>query len=249
MDSEIKTMAAQAVTPGTFLAQAVKTSAVPLGLVYGSDWLVGPDEEMGPTGTIVGFGGVEPEKKRRGPARIADFLEIVPKEGIDLKVGDLLQSFRVLRKDRGLGTVLRPSGILTVSAVTEAGVIAMVSSELWPIYVGDQVRPAPEYTPRPLVYPVPVQSNVTASVIGFPEVRAIQSYGAEVFIDVGIPEGVSIGDIFRGSVTQPGPLFGMESARLQVILVEGNRSTARIIGVKNPVLSTGDLLRLIAKMQ
>jgi hypothetical protein len=40
----------------------------------------------------------------------------------------------------------------------------------------------------------------------------------------------------------------MESARLQVILVEGNLCTARIISVRRPGLQVGDRLRLIQKM-
>jgi hypothetical protein len=240
---------AEAATGGVVSTAAVSAVAVPLGLVYASDWLVEGGEVKGEIGTLAGFSEVHAERTPLGPAWVGERLQIATKEGARLRVGDLLQSFRPLREEWGLGTVIRPTGILVVTAVSESGIIAMVSLAFDRIRVGDGVKLAPDHTPRPDVFPLPVESNVTATILGFPTERQVQSFGASAFLDVGEPEGISIGDIFRADVSQPGPFFGMEAARLQVVKVDGDRSTARIIGLRHAVLGSGDLLRLIQKMQ
>jgi len=241
-------MVAPTVPGGSVSTAAVSTAAVPLGLVYASEWLVEPGEEMEFIGTLSGFSWVYEERTPQGPARAGERVKIATNEGVRLRAGDLLQSFRSAREDRGFGNVLHPSGILVVTTVTESEINAMVSSEFERIQVGDWVRLAPDYIPRQDVFPLPVESEITATVLGFPEERQFQSYGASVFLDVGEADAISIGDIFEASVNQPGPLFGVEAAWLQVVLVDGKRSTARIISVKYPVLGSGDLVRLIQKM-
>ena len=247
--SDAERMVAQAVSGGITPTAAVSTAAVPFGLVYASEWLVEQGGEIGFIGTLAGFSRVHVERTPQGPARAGERVQIATNEGVNLRVGDLLQSFRSRREERGFGNVLRPTGILTVTAVSESGFIAMVASELERIQVGDWVRLAPDHTARPGVFPLPVESDLTATILGFPEERQVQSYGASVFLDVGEAEGISIGDIFEASVTQPGPQFGVEAAWLQVVLVDGNRSTARIISLRYPILGSGDVIRLIQKMQ
>jgi len=246
---DIERMVVEAATGGVVSTAAVSRAAVPLGLVYASGWLVERGEVMDAIGTLAGFSQVHAERTPMGPARVGERLQIATKEGARLRVGDLLQSFRPVREEWGLGTVISPTGILAVTVVSESGIIAMVSLAFDRIQVGDRVKLAPDYTPRPGVFPLPVESNVTATILGFPRERQVQSFGASAFLDVGEPEGISIGDIFRADVNQPGPFFGMEAARLQVVLVDGNRSTARIIGMRHAGLGSGDLLRLIQKMQ
>jgi hypothetical protein len=89
---------------------------------------------------------------------------------------------------------------------------------------------------------------VTGTILGFAEERPFQAYGARVFLDVGVEGGVTVGDIFRAYVEEPGPYFGTKAAELQVVLVEENRVTARIIGITHPGLDRGRLLRLVAKI-
>ncbi len=247
--SDAERMVAPAVSGGMLSTAAVSTAAVSLGLVYASEWLVEQGGEIGFIGTLAGFSRVNAEPTAQGPARAGEWVQVATNEGVNLRVGDLLQSFRSAREERGFGNVLSPTGILIVTGVSGSGSIAMVSSELDRIHVGDWVRPAPYHDALPDVFPHWVESDVTATILGFPEERQIQSYGASVFLDVGEAEGISIGDIFEASVTQPGPQFGVEAAWLQVVLVDGDRSTARIISLKYPILGSGDVIRLIQKMQ
>lgn len=222
--------------------------AVPYGLVYGADWLDQPGEGTSPLGTLIGIYDAHAGRTPRGPARKGEKVLIARERDSPVKVGDLLQTFRPARKERRLGEVQRPSGILVATEVTDAEIRATVSAEFDRVWIGDLVRFAPDYAPREGVFPVPVESNVTAVVLGFPEERPVQGFGATVFLDVGVEEGIAVGDIFQGYVEEPGPLLGVETATLQVVFVSRTGSTARVIGVDHSGLGSGDLVRLVAKV-
>ncbi|MFH1762597.1 MAG: LysM peptidoglycan-binding domain-containing protein [Gemmatimonadota bacterium] len=245
----VEGMVSEARTARAVPTAGVGTAAVPLGLVYASDWLVERGGEVGFIGTLSGFSHVHADRTPQGLARWGERVMIAAEEGARFQVGDLLQSFRTVREEREIGAVQRPTGVLVVTGLNEAGIVAMVSSELGRIQVGDRVRRAPDYTPRSGALPSPVESNVTATLLGFSEERPVYGLGANAFLDVGTDEGIAIGDIFRADVDQAGPSFGLEASRLQVVLVEGHLSTARVIGVKHPDLASGDRIRLIAKMR
>ena len=62
------------------------------------------------------------------------------------RVGAQLQIFRVMREIESIGQVVVPTGLLTVSAIGDQGVIGIVSKEYQRIQPGDFVRPAPSYS-------------------------------------------------------------------------------------------------------
>ena len=77
----------------------------------------------------------------------------------------------------------------------------------------------------------------------------IYGIGAVAFLDVGEAEGIRPGDEFSAFVNQGDGWTGEEAARLQVVVVNGDASSARIVKVGDPVLRTGSRLRLVKKMQ
>lgn len=228
---------------------AVTTSAVPLGLVYSAEWLDLPGMETQGSGIVAGFSLVHTVRAPEGPIRMGERVVLDAREGNSFQVGDLLQSYRIGREDRRMGSVNQPSGVLVVTQAGPEEVVATVSSEFDRIWIGDMVRPVPDHTALPGIYPTPIESHVTATVLGFPEDRPLQGFGARVFLDLGTGAGLGIGDVFRASVAEPGPGFGLESALIQVILVGADRSTGRIVSMKNPGLAVGNRLRLVAKIQ
>ncbi len=247
--TDVMAMAAAASPIGILATKAVITVAVPAGLVYGAAWLAEPGEDLGSLGKLGTFSDQVDDLPSLRPARVGEGLRVLPKDGTQFRVGDLLQSFRTTERGRSLGSIQRPTGILVVTKATEEGVEARVSSEYDRIWTGDEVRLAPAHTPRPGAFPVPVQSNLTATILAFSEDRPVQGFRAEAFLDVGEAEGVVIGDVFRAYVNEGGPSFGTEAARLQVVLLQGSGSTARIVELRNPGLQVGDLLRLVEKMR
>jgi hypothetical protein len=227
---------------------AVTTSAVPVGFVYGAEWLVLPGSEVNFIGAVSEFPQDRPFENPRNPYGIGGRIPIQLQEGLVVRAGDLLQTFRTVRAERRFGSVQRPTGILFVTRAEGGEVQATVSAELDRISSGDMIRFAPEHLPVPGVFPTPVESDVTAEIIGFPEDRPLKVLGSRVFLAVGAKDGVVIGDVFRAVKEEPGPEFGMESARLQIILVDEHISTARIVSIRIPGLQEGDTLRLVEKM-
>lgn len=222
---------------------------VPLGLVYGSPWLESSETSPESVGTIDGFSGDDGGQASTDRAVLMEHLRIAPATGASFRVGDLLQSFRVSRTDEELGVVYSPTGILTVTSVSEAGVIAMVSAEYDRVRRGDLLRAAPAYTPRQEARPLPVQSNVMAEILGFAQDRPIHGLMARAFLSVGQREGISTGDAFVVFSDEAGDLSRSQSARLEVLLVGDTTSTARIVTVTDPAFKAGDRVLLVEKMQ
>jgi hypothetical protein len=224
-------------------------STVPLGLVYAAEWLETPEGEPESVGTLSTFDRTQADRPLRDRVRRFEKLEIVPERGVRLQVGDLLQAFEVIRSEERLGRVVRPTGILTVTAIEDGVAVAMVSAEFDRVFLGGRVRRAPSYTPRPGVQAVPVESNLTGVILGFPDDRLLHGYGATVFLDAGEDQGIVVGDEFGVYAGASGHASNEEVARLRVILVHGGTSTARIVALTEPVLSPGIHVRLVGKMR
>jgi hypothetical protein len=229
--------------------EAAKQFAVPHGFVYRAEW-IDPAEAEGPQeGTVEEVLDEAGAPGLPGVVGQGTMVLVSLSAGAGMRPGDLLQTFRRHWSDRRVGTAYRPSGVLVVVAANNDGVRARVSSQFERIRIGDRVRRAPDYNPTPLVFPSPVRSQSGAVVLGFPEDRPFHGLGARVFLSLTDGEEFSIGDVFGARVGTPGPTFGKESARLQVVRIYGNRATARIVGISEPGLQVGDPLRLVAKMR
>jgi hypothetical protein len=209
--------------------------------------LENPGVDPDSLGSLAGFSPGEMDRNRGERAMIHDRVRLQLEADSRLRVGDLLQSFTVAREELGLGKVVRPTGLLSVTVVGDE-VEALLTAVFGLVRVGDRVRMAPSYDLRPGAEAASVDSNVTATILGFSVDRAMQGPGALAFLDVGEREGIVIGDEFRAFESRVEPSFGIESATLQVVLVHGDVSTARVIKMKKPILGTGDRLRLIKKM-
>jgi hypothetical protein len=222
--------------------------SVPLGLVYAAEWLERSDREPEFVGILSSFAATEEDPPSRDRARRFERVQVTPHGGARFQVGDLLQAFEELRWQGGLGRVLRPTGILAVTEVEDDLVVAMVSAEFHWVQVGSRVRRAPSRLPPPGVHAEPVESNVTGIILGFPEDRPILGFGATAFLDVGVDQGIAVGDEFGAYPLADEHPPGTETARLRVVLVHGETSTARIVGLREPVLASGTPVRLVGKM-
>ncbi len=223
--------------------------SVPLGLVYAAEWLEDLEGEPESVGVLSNVVPEQTDLPSWDRARWFEKLQVVPLEGAHLQVGDLLQSFEVLRRQEGLGQVMRPTGILTVTAVEGATVEAWVSAQFHRVLLGSKVRRVPDYTPRPGARAEPVESPVTGVILGFPKDRPIRGHGATVFLDVGADLGIVVGDEFGAFHDATGDPSETELARLRVVLVDGERATARIIALTDPTLGPGTHVRLVGKMR
>jgi hypothetical protein len=224
------------------------TYAVPRGLVYSTPWLTEWRDEVPSLGHVAAFAGVDAEASKRDVASSFERLQLHLNEGVTLRVGDLLQTFVVGRSEEGFGQVVEPTGILAVTSVEEAGSVAMVSAEFARVGLGQKIRMAPEYSVQPNKEAVAVESNLTATIVGFDVDRVLQGMNAVAFFDVGEEEGITLGDEFLAYVNRGDGWEGEEAARFQVVLVNGGMVSARILSITEPVLRRGMKVYLVGKM-
>ncbi|MFC1662222.1 LysM peptidoglycan-binding domain-containing protein [Gemmatimonadota bacterium] len=222
--------------------------AVPRGMVYAVEWLIGYEDEPVAIGTLANLSGPQGDRDIRERARPYERVQIALLPGVQLQVGDLLQSFRVTQEDENLGRVVQPTGVLVVTSVESGGVVAAVSAEFHRLNLGDQVGLAPDFGLSRGVKAQPVTSNLTATVQGFARDRSVWGFGDIAFLDVGEAEGVTIGDEFMALMNAGDGWEGEEGARLQVLRVQGPRSSARVIVQNDVILQPGLEVRLVKKM-
>ena len=140
-------------------------------------------------------------------------VQIDLEEGVHFNVGDLLQSFKVGRAVEGLGQVVRPTGILVVTSVQDAGVVATVSAEFDRLMVGQRIRLTPSFNLTRGRQAQDVESNLWATILGFNNDLVLQGFGAIAFLYVGEGQGVTIGDEFMAYVNQEDGWAGEEAVR------------------------------------
>lgn len=230
-------------------ARARLWEAVPRGMAYAAEWLIDYEAEPISLGRLEALSGPQEGRAQRERARPFERVHVQVDPGVELNVGDLLQAYHVSRDDKDLGQVMRPTGVLVVMAVEPGGVVAAVSAEFHQLKKGDRVGPVPDYGLVPGVFAEPVNSNLTANIRAFAKDRTVYSFGDMAFLDVGDDEGVTIGDEFAAYMNDDEGWSGQEGARFQVVRVDGDRATARVIVQNDVIIEPGIELRLVKKMQ
>ena len=163
------------------------------------------------------------------------------------RLGEDLQIFRPARVNKGLGVVLRPMGVLSVTRVAPNVVEGVVGEVFGPVRVGDFVRPAPVHDLRPGEYPAMVTNRTAATVIEFGEIHQLYGLKQVTILDKGSRDGLDIGDEYVA-------FFGDGSTedvvgRLRVVLTEEETSSAEIVTVEGPVFQVGTTAYLDRKMR
>lgn len=239
-----------AVMAGDVLEDFTRTRyAVPRAVVYGAPWRLAPGEKPRVLGTLTELAsGVEGRAFRDRAIRY-EKLNVSLEPGVSLRVGDVLQAYRVEERGSPVGTVLRPTGIVTVTSVEEAGVVVALSHVYGEVRVGNRVKAVPGYELRPGVRARETAAELTGSIVGFAREAPHHSTGDVAFLDVGTADGVSVGDEFRVLANAGEGWSGLEAARLQVILADGNSASARVVYLTYPVLERGLQVHLVQKVQ
>ncbi|MGD8321522.1 MAG: LysM peptidoglycan-binding domain-containing protein [Gemmatimonadota bacterium] len=217
---------------------------VPRDMVYSAPWLVrGEESEPYHTGRISSF-AVQATLSRtpRGYDRM-----ILKMDGPAPQVGTELQAFRVTKTIADVGRVVTPTGVVTVSEVNDAGVVAIVTKEFFRMSLGDLVGPMPSYTLQPGQLAQEVSGGGEAMVMGFAGPAVLQDVGSIAFLDQGSDDGVSVGDEYDYLDHHAGEHY--VAGRLQVVGVTSNMASARIVSMKDVVFKQGLVVQLARKMQ
>ena len=231
---------------GVGLARTQETPryAVPRHTVYSSEWLV-TDDEVGSIGAIDALVGAGELRTALPYTRVQVTLD----GNQNLAIGDRLQSFRPGRVVEGVGRVMTPTSVLTVTGVEEAGVVAVVLDAFDRVRGGDMVRPAPAFELQLGDAPTAIIAGGTAHILGFGEYHAIQSMGDIAFLDRGEAQGVKVGDEYILYSGDAKGWSGEVAGRLQVVGTRANTASARIVGIVSPAFVAGVTVHLDRKMR
>lgn len=222
---------------------------VPRAAVMSAPWLEAEEGEPPHAGTILGFSEGTEGRAYRETAHPYERLQVTLNEGVTPRIGDELQTFRLTRRDKGVGKVATPTGIVMVTRIEGDGAVTVVTDEYDRMRLGDYVRRAPRFDLVEGDYAEEVSSDLTATILGFGELHQIQGLGHIAFLDVGESEGIEIGDEFIVVVNAGDGWSGEMGGTLQVVLVQGENCSARVKDLTGPVFETGTTVSLARKMR
>lgn len=208
---------------------------------HSAPWLRALGQESTAIGRVVGFTGGEQQRSNLQTAKPFDRLRVVIDGGPMIQVGMMLQTFRVAREIPELGNVMVPTGLLTVAAIEEAGVVGVVSREYDRLRVGDVVRLAPRFPMELGVHPLDVtgRGGPMATIVTFGDVHQLYNEGDIAILDVGRVDGVQVGDEFVHVANHGRGWSGEVEGRVRVVSVQEEHASARIVDLRNPVFREG----------
>ncbi len=212
------------------------------GRVYAAPWLLHDDQEPAHLGTLV---------DHAGPATPSETLITFDLVRLDMQgtapgVGDRFLTYHLGRNIPGVGQVVTPTGLVTVTNVDGDKVIAVVTEEYGHVRKGDFVGPLPAYTLKPGQTGQDVANGPEAMVMGLADAAQLAGLGQVVFLDLGSDDGIALGDEFQvRNWSQGGHLL---EGTLQVVGVRPQTSSARVVYLKDDVFKQGVVVRLAKKM-
>lgn len=219
-------------------------SAVSRDGVYSAPWLIPLFAEPEHLGVLEGLAG---EVGRRMPMLHTYQRVRVSLSGGTVRVGDLLQTYRVSRTIEDVGQVVSPSGVITVSELDAQGAVGIITKEYARVRQGDYVRPVPSYTLQPGQQPEPISGGSESVILGFETRSALHDLGSVAFLDVGSDDGIAIGDVFELFDRSAGT--GVTTGALRVVGVTPGGSAANILDMDGAVFGPGVVVQLTRKMR
>lgn len=228
---------------GVVRSEEARFLAVPRDLVFSAPWVVDFEVEPAHTGRLDGFaGGVNISETARSYDRVRlSFTGDVP------GVGTQLQTFRVFNGIESVGQVVVPTGVVTISELDDRGAVGIITKEYERISLGDFVGPLPSYALSLGQSAQDVSGGPEAMIMGFAGRAVLQDIGAVAFLDLGMDDGVSVGDEFVLYSAEAGA--DEVDGLLQVVGVKANMASARILSMDDVVFRQGVVVRLARKMR
>lgn len=218
--------------------------AVPRSIFYSAPFL-DFDNGAQALGRIVDFEGEEEVRNPRDWMVLYDRV-ILELEGDMLAPGTRLQVFHLADpREEFEPLVATPTGVVTVLHRTEGGVVASVEAQYDRMRTGDLVRPLPDYRARPGIVPEPVEGGPLSRVLAYHQVHELHQPGNYLFLDMGRDGGLRIGDEL---VVERGEPEARIEGRVQVVGLQDEVATGRIVMIRNPVFMGPVELRLNRQM-
>jgi hypothetical protein len=135
-----------------------------------------------------------------------------------------------------------------VTERTDSGVVAVVTNEYARVQLGDMVRMAPPFDMEPGFGAEPVEGGAEGRVIGFEREQEVQNLGHVGFVNLGSADGIRLGDELEALAEREEGWTDAVAARLQVVGVQEEWSSFRIVEIVMPILETGTPVRVSGRL-
>ena len=240
-------------------ANTYQHTAVRAAEFYSAPWL---DSSQGPAGSgvIVRTANIPGEVRgvQRDKFNINDYVFITLPKGVVAAKGDQLLVYEY-GEDLGNGSrVMRPTGQVKIISIegTDA-VLARITNFYGEIWVGQHIMPLEHFALNPDARPAPLLLGTEGKVVYIPSQVTIGSVQDYIILDVGLKDGVKIGDqftiyrpSFKEQMTDGPPVTIPEGTigRVQIIRVTELGATALVTDIRNPAIFPGANARLTARM-
>jgi hypothetical protein len=219
--------------PGVMLVPLEERLAVPRATADAASWLTTPGDPGEAVGRIERLAGDEGPRGSRTALQPFDRVEVALSGESEVAVGDQLVAYFEVRRIDGW-RIVAPSGVIEVSEVGSGGALGRVVAKFDRMQLGHQVMPLPSFTLVEGVHPVAADRDLSGSLIAFRERQEVYLPGDEGFLDLGIDDGLSIGDEFVAVVGGPEGRFDRSVGRFQVTRVGDGWSTVRLVSSESP---------------
>jgi len=186
----------------------------------------------------------------RSSAGLYASVVVAPPAGQAYKRGDLLLAYDVGATVTGYGEVIRPLGLLRVTADGESGqtVAATVIGLYNALELGAALLKVPAYRFDSNARAVPTDSGVEGQVIASGREGEITGTQNILFVNVGADDGVHLGDVFRISAAAMQAGATREQAEAIVVHTRAKTATLVVVRVSQPDIRPGAAARQIRRM-
>ena len=173
--------------------------------------------------------------------------------GDALKPGDLLLSYAIPRRIDRYGEVVRPTGLLKVTAVGAPGdnVTAQVIAVYQAITSDQMVIRVLGFAPSKQ-RSTAVDSGIVGSVIDVRDPHELVTFQEVLFIDRGAEDSVHLGDVFQisGTTTAASGIGRVvqNEAKVLIVYMRPHTSTGVVIQIDRPDIHPGATARQIRRM-
>lgn len=169
------------------------------------------------------------------------------------QLGKRMLLFRIERRVRPYGYVVRPTGTATIAAVHEQVSTAVVTEVYERVLIGDQVMEAESFDLQPGVFAEPVPTGPSAELVALLDEQPVSSTEDFVFISIGRNQGIVIGDEFEIYAPTRESAMGLSLPEEhissgRVVRVTEETATLRLIEMRHPTVDVGLPVRLVRKM-
>lgn len=208
-------------------------------VAWSAPWVEALHGPVAHQGRLAGFAGSEGDVSDRRTALPKDRVLLTFADGSIPAPGSLLQTFHTFRSEEGLGRIMIPTGIVRVVSREEGGAVGEVESVYGRIGLGDLLRPVPDYPILAGATAEAVASDEVRQILGFARERGVYGMNDIVFMEGGAERGDRLGDEYLVTYAT-GPEWDDEvEGRLQVVGVQPDHVTARIVQLDTPIQPGG----------